>query len=119
MPDQKALTLMEIIVATVILAIVVAVLTGTFVLGKRYISHSRSRMSAAELAKFVLDPLAMEIREDTWNTAANNLSVQSLPRSYAQEAGGVSYTLSYNVSDLPNTALRKVVLNLTWSELAP
>jgi prepilin-type N-terminal cleavage/methylation domain-containing protein len=66
--DNKGLTLVEIIVAMVLLAGVMAGLTNVFVSGSRYVLHSRSRLSSMELGKFFLDPLQNEVRQDTWNT---------------------------------------------------
>jgi Tfp pilus assembly protein PilV len=43
--NKKALTLFEIIVSVVILALAVTGLANVFVAGKRYIQHSRSRMT--------------------------------------------------------------------------
>jgi Tfp pilus assembly protein PilV len=66
--NKKALTLFEIIVSVVILALVITGLANVFVAGKRYIKYSRLRMSGGEIGKRFLDHLQAYVRQDTWST---------------------------------------------------
>jgi len=132
---------MEIIVATVIFAVAVAGLTNLFVAGKRYILHSRLRISGGELGKVFLDPLQMSVAQNTWDTAANSLKAGSYycddtphagkallpagcPSSASQRTlDGTPYNADYTVEDMSgeanNPELRRVVLQVNWSENKP
>lgn len=132
---------MEIIVATVIFALAVAGLMNIFVAGKRYILHSRSRMSGGELGKVFLEPLQMSVRQDTWGQAGNSLTNTPVGGLYCdgipghtQLSGcspdrtldGVPYAAKYEIDAVPTPAsaptspeLRRVVLTVNWSENKP
>ncbi len=71
--NNKALTLAEIIISTVILSIVMLGLTNLFVSSKRYIALARARMTGGELGRVFIDPLQMYVRQDTWDDAGNAL----------------------------------------------
>jgi len=139
--NKKGLTLMEIIVATVIFALAVAGLMNLFVAGKRYILHSRSRMSGGELGKVFLEPLQMSVRQDTWGQAGNSLTNTptgglycdgvpghtQLPGCSADRTlDGVPYAAKYEIDAAPTPTgaatppeLRRVVLTVNWSENKP
>jgi len=110
--NKKALSLLEIIISTVILALVVTGLVNVFVASKGFIRHSRLRMSAAEMGKKFIDPLQAHVREDEWST---NLFGTN---SYAnQTSADGNYTASYNITDLDST-IKKVKVTVTWNEPA-
>ena len=110
--NNKALTLLEILVAVVILALVVTGLVNVFVAGKRYIKHSRLRMAGGELGKKFLDPLQSYVRQDTWST--NLLGTDSAGRTGATQDG---YTPTYDTGALTNNPnIRKVKVTINWPE---
>ncbi|HTZ11411.1 MAG TPA: prepilin-type N-terminal cleavage/methylation domain-containing protein [Candidatus Margulisiibacteriota bacterium] len=112
-------TLTEILIAMVILAAVMAGLTGVFVSGSRYVIHSRSRISSAELGKYFLDPLQNDIREDSWDQVGNNLTV-GIRSGVSVDLDGITYHANYDVTNQTQApGLRKVKLTLTWTEPAP
>jgi len=81
--NKRAITLIEIIVSTVILAMVVAGLTNIFVAGTRWIKNARSRTAGIEFGKIFLDPLQQHVRQhesfaganDGWNQVNNALRI--------------------------------------------
>jgi len=108
--DKKALTLLEIIVAMIILSLVMTGLVNVFVAGKQLVQHSRNRMSAGELGKRFIDPLQGYVREDTWSS--NPLGTNSL----ANSSIGI-YTASYILSNHPSDAtIKKVKTTISWTE---
>lgn len=136
--SRTGVTLIEILVSSVIIAMTLAGFANVFVAGRRYIEHSRARMSGGELGKLFLDPLQMQVRQDTWGQAGNGLSVAlpSAPRfcdsdsSHAQQPGCPSQTertlnnTTYNAryiidnvdaANLPD--VRRVQLTVSWHEL--
>lgn len=114
---KKGLTLIEILVSAIILALVLTGLVNIFVAGKRYILHTRSRMTAAELSGFFLDPLQMQVRQDTWTAATNCLGTGNCPAE--TWTIDIPYTVAYQWTIVPGTDLRKVIANITWTELSP
>jgi prepilin-type N-terminal cleavage/methylation domain-containing protein len=136
--NKRALTLMEIIVSLTILSITMAGLLNVFISAKKHSLRSRSRVSAGELAKYFLDPLHMQVRQDQWGS--NCLS--SNPTSgcpTAQSIGNMTYTpfycmdcsdsdtvcinkcktnpsaTTYHGGTVEGTTLRRVRVDITWT----
>ena len=109
--NKKALTLVEIIVSVVILALVITGLANVFVAGKRYIQHSRMRMAGGELGKEFLDPLQAYVRQDTWDGGANFINVDAVSKAGATVD---DYVSSYDIKalDLPAANIRKVKVTI-------
>ncbi len=117
---KKGLSLVEIIVSTVILSIVVAALAGLFVMGKRYILHSRSRLTSGQMVRYFLDPLQMDVNQSQWGS--NCLSDPSGCTASALDFGdGVTYTPTFKTGDITITGggLRYVNLTINWTEISP
>ena len=116
---KKGLSLIEILVAAIILALVMTGLANTFIAAKRHILHSRLRMTAAELGKYFLEPLQMQVRQDEWGTA-NCLSQANCLDETAGPAEGLDrdYTAHYTITpDRPISNLNRVRVDITWTEL--
>ncbi len=129
------LTLFEIVVATILLSIIMTGLMSVVVAGKRYILHSRSRMTSAELGKLFLDPLQMYVRQNTWDESTNALSEgttycdgvnghtqnPSCPSLDGRTIDNIVYAAKYEISSdldlVPN--LRKVKTTIQWTESSP
>lgn len=114
--NKKGLTLLEILISTLILAITMTGLGNLFFSAKRYILHSRSRMTAGELGKYFLDPLQMDIRQDKWGS--NCLSAATGCPA-AQTLNKITYTPAYDISDVSGTTLRKAKVTISWKEPSP
>lgn len=65
---RKGLSLLEILVSTILLALVIAALANIFIATKRLVMHTRSRTGAAELAARYLEPLHMQVSQQGWAT---------------------------------------------------
>lgn len=113
---KKGLTLIEIIVSLVIMSITMAGLVNIFISARRHILHARTRMTGGELGKYFLDPLQMEVRQDTWDN--NNLSVRPPYNGTNQTIERINYRPIYNITNVTNTTLRKVVVDIVWNETA-
>jgi Tfp pilus assembly protein PilV len=118
--SEKGLTLIEILVSAVILALVLTGLVGIFIAGKGYVLHGRSRMTASELGKYFFAPLQMQVRQDDWG---NNCLSQGncLPQTIGAAQGlDRDYTAKYTITNNnPINNLNKVRVDITWSEPAP
>jgi Tfp pilus assembly protein PilW len=127
--NKKGLSLIEILVSCVILALVLTGLVNIFIASKRYILHSRSRMTASELGRFFLDPLQMQVRQDTWDQAGNLLRIPDGQEDISwtetpENLSGIDFTPNYLVSRVrdptaADTGLRRVRANITWTNPAP
>jgi Tfp pilus assembly protein PilW len=115
--NKKSLTLLEIIVATVILALVISGLANIFLVGKRYILGSHSRITSGELGKYFLDPLQNDVNQATWTAAGNCLGTGNCPNEIAGVAQGLDrdYTANYSIINNPTLAnLKRVKVDITW-----
>ena len=138
MLKRTGFTLIEIVVATVIFCLIVMGMASLFIAGKRHVLHSRDRMSGSEMGKFFVDPLQMDVRQDTWDSAINPNALK-LTTTYCDSVGGnpqnpacppvgnrkinnIDYTVQYDVSVVnPVSApdLRRVKAQIGWTESAP
>ena len=128
--NKKGFTLLEILVATLILALVTTGLAYVFLAGKRHILHTRSKIQAAELGRLFLAPLQMDVRQDTWNQAANALSATppggrdcasqpGCPAAPERTLDGITYDARYTINrDNPIPNVNKVKVDITWTEPA-
>lgn len=126
--NKKAITLIEIVVSTVILALVMLGLSNLFVAGRRYIVHSRARMTGGELGKLFLDYLQMSVREDTWAVAGNALqqgtracaAQPNCPAPAERTLNGIAYDAQYTINgDNPINNINRVRVDITWREPTP
>jgi prepilin-type N-terminal cleavage/methylation domain-containing protein len=119
---RKGFTLLEIMVATIILSLIMTGLASIYFGAKRWVLHARMRMQAVEVSKSYLDPLQRNVRQDQWNPASNCLSTNGAAGCDASldNMEGVPYTPAYAIGAPPfggNT--RKVRFTVTWNEPGP
>lgn len=109
------LSLLEILISVVILALLVVGMSSLFISAQRLNLHSRSRVSGAELGKAFMDPMHSFVRADTWMTGANCLSLGNCPNRTA--ALDRNYTASYAITNNnPALNVNRVTINITWNE---
>ena len=107
-------TILEILISVLILSLVMAGLMNVFLGSKRYILGSRWRMTAGELGRYFLEPLSMNVSQNTWSTSwlgsGGNYSLNIT-------LDGRSYTANYNITpNFNSTNVNKVKLNVTWND---
>ncbi|MCX5695118.1 MAG: hypothetical protein NTW18_00420 [Candidatus Omnitrophica bacterium] len=108
--NKRALTLLEIIVSTIILALVMTGLINVIVAGRQLLQHSRNRMGAGEIGKRFIDPLQNQVRQDTWSSSC--FGTDSLTNSISG-----MYTASYTINTHPSDAqIKKVKTKVSWTE---
>jgi len=114
--SKKGMSLLEILVSTLILALVMTGLANIFVAGKKYILHSRARMTGGELAKFFLEPLQMDVRQDEWdNLSANNCLRNGRGCPTPQIIDAITHTPTYTrTPNSPITIINKVKVDIKW-----
>lgn len=121
---KTGFTLLEVIIATLILALVIGSLANIFVVGKRHILYSRSKMQTAELGRLFLDPLQAQVRQDQWGNINHCLSTNAGCPAGAQTLDSIPYTPTYDITNVNvgvgNTLpLRKVKVTISWNESMP
>lgn len=125
---KKGFTLIELIVAAFVLALVITGLANIFLAGKRHILHTRSRIQGAELGRLFLAPLQVQVKQSEWNFSSNdynspNLLQKGTRTGSAETLDGIVYTPTYEISVPPgfssDSPMRKVKATITWNEPAP
>lgn len=135
--NRKAVSLLEILISSVIIASVMLGIGNLFVASRRHILHSRMRMAGGELGKLFVDPLQMHVRQDNWDQAGNALTAtgSGLFRYCDSDAGhtqqpltfcpsqadrtlnGIEYSVRYEIIQHPQNAnMRRVVATISWNE---
>jgi Tfp pilus assembly protein PilW len=119
MNRRIAFTLVEVVVATVIFALVIVGLTSVFVSGNKIILHNRERATSAQLGKFFLDPLQVHVRWDKWldSDPSNKLAIGSWPGA-VQNINNKDFTeIQHNVAYVKSGwDLRRVITKISWNE---
>ena len=142
------LTLVEIIISMVILAIIIGGIANLFLATKRHTLHSSFRMTAAGLGRYFLERLNLDVNQETWDNAppSNLLTVPIAPikgykstnNPYPSKYPNTDYStvidpLGFEERLLdesnityypvyvvePRDGVRKVKLLINWTELSP
>ena len=118
--SKKALSLLEIIISMVILALVVSGIAAVFVSSKKLIQHQRFRMAGGEIGKQFLEPLQAYIRGDSWGNATSNCfesgNISQCP-DVSNATNTTVYIANYTISNhTTDLNLKKVNVNITWTE---
>lgn len=71
MIKKSGFTLIEIIVATFIFALVILGLLSVFSGGNKLVMHTRDRVASAEIGKLFVESLLKGVRQDTWDKGAS------------------------------------------------
>ena len=121
MVSLKGFTLLEIIVAALILSLAMLGLANVFLIGKKFMAHTKNRMASGGIGRFIMDPISMQVRQDQWNNytnCVNNTLCKSGNSTVTSSIvlNAINYTYTQTVSNLTGTNLRKVVTNITWTE---
>ena len=69
---KKGLSLLEILVATILFALVISGLANIFVAAKRYTQHNRAFVTAAELSRYYLEPLNAQVQTSKYFLSGGN-----------------------------------------------
>ena len=122
---KSGLTLIEIIVATLIMAITMSGLVNLFVSSKRWLVHSRARMTGGELGRYFLDPSSSAIQQNDWSDDSNDYVASNSLHKRTDVVGPTvtldrEYSSHYTVSVIPgfnsSSQPRKVKVRINWDE---
>ena len=71
--NKRGLSLAEVLIAMVILAIAASGIFASFIAANKFVSRSKRRLSAVNLVRFIGDDLYRFVSADTWNDLTTNL----------------------------------------------
>ena len=126
--QRKGFTLLEILIATLVMALVMTGLTYVFLAAKGHLAHTRSRIQAAELGRLFIAPLQMQVKQSDWNSSSNdynspNLLQKGTRTGSTETLGGIIYTPTYEISVPPgfssDSPMRKAKVTIAWNETIP
>lgn len=112
--NKKAVTLLEILISVLILAMLMAGMAGLFISGKKWILHARTRATSSELTKKALSYLQGQVSQASWGS--NCLSATGACFPVEETLGPTRYTAAYTTSNVGTTGLRRAVVQITWDE---
>lgn len=110
---RKGVTLTEVIVGAVILAVSFAGLLATFVAVRKYVKRANKRLIAVDLAVSQLNDLYRAVRDDTWDSGAlqpgsTNLGSYTIDSQVYQDPGAQN---SYSVATVGDYRRVSVTIN--------
>lgn len=130
------LTLVEVLISSIILAVTLVGMAGLFAGSRKWLTHSRSKMTGAELSRVFLSPLQMQVRRDTWEQAINALqpgtrycdddpahSGLQMPGDFCQQLQaettlfGMPFKAQYEIDTV--SGVRRVRITVHWTEENP
>lgn len=140
MKKNQGVSLIEILVACVIVALLVGGLASIFVAGSRWIMNIHSHAAAEEVGKLFLDPMQMHVRGSDWNAAIPGPNALTVGTTWCDGVGGNNqnslcqaggpiepllinrrhvgriddYDAEYVITNFNN--VRKVKVTITWQE---
>ena len=117
--SRKGFTLIEIIIAMLLLAFAATGIFAGFVSSKRYTKLAYHRLQALNLARQTLESLRMEVDARTWDTSANNLSEGVYFPGNFTGSDNTEFNVSYNATNLTGfggDGPRQVTITVAWEE---
>jgi hypothetical protein len=114
---NQGLTLLEILVATMLMSLMMFGLGTIFVAGQRHLSGSRAQITAAQLGKYYLANVSLDVRQDTWGH--NCLSNSSDCASFTRTIDGTTYAIRYDTASMVDGNLSKAKVIVNWNETSP
>jgi hypothetical protein len=120
--DRIGLSLLEIIVALLILSLVMYGLTSLFIASKRFMYHSSSSVLSMEAGKYFFEDGGLAVTADNYSSGQNCLyNDAACSGSDNVTYNGIRYNITYHTQNVTNstnanTTLRKVIINVTWNE---
>ncbi|MFH1190906.1 MAG: prepilin-type N-terminal cleavage/methylation domain-containing protein [Candidatus Omnitrophota bacterium] len=122
MRKKNGFSLIEVLVSAVVFSLVMLGMVSVFISAKRFMSHARERMVSAEIGKFFIDPLQMDVKFENWGQAGNILT--SGGSGVPQRINGVDFSGTHAVTAVPDATpldpydnLRRVITTISWTEL--
>jgi prepilin-type N-terminal cleavage/methylation domain len=128
--NKKGFTMIEVIVSSMIIALLAAGVFGAFLGAKSFLNHARYRVQAFNFAMEALDRLRSNYSyksspqldidpADTWKSESNGLKDMDMLNATLTADMGVNTTLTYRVDDAAGAAAdgyKDVTIKVIWDE---
>lgn len=116
--NKKALTLVEIIVSVLIIAIVCAGILSAFVSGHQFMNRSRHRIQALNFAREALDKLRSNYQYDSGEMSVGSHNELDIGDNIIRgEMDNLSTVLTYTVTAEPAAgSYKEVTVSVSWTE---
>lgn len=113
-------TLVEILIAAVIMGIAVVGVMSAYTTGIRFVYYSRYRLDAASYAQSVLECFRQQVRADTWDTTGDlRFGVDMNCPGPNPLPAFLGATCRYTVTDINGTNIpdlpRRVDITVRWT----
>lgn len=119
-PSRTGFTLVEIMVAIVVLSLLASGLFSVMVSARHFVARSKRRLVAAELARGEMERMRDYIDGETWilNNSSDPLNPDDGWSSWSTLAtlGGVVYQSRFRARDDDQFNRREVSLQVRWNE---
>jgi len=130
--NKKGISLIEILVSSILIALLITGLMNVVISGRRWLIHSRSRSTASQLGKTFLGQLYQEVTATQWMTPTDTCLYSNVDCPIAQSLEGITYTPTYSFPPSSLTSpgipdpggnpfgrIRKAVVTISWTEHEP
>lgn len=121
--NSRGFSLLEIVIAMLILGLVTAGLFGLFTTSYGFISKAGRRLQAVNYGREVLETLKIYVSANSATpvnagSAFTNSNFSAIGLNASNTFGGISFSRSYNVTNDPlnATGLRQVRVTVNWNE---
>ena len=115
---RKSFSLLELLVAAIILVITLAGLLSTFVAARRAVVRSSRRVATFNIARRTLENLYQAVDASTWDSGALSVGNDVGSGSLSLPPENIVYSWSYDVVDLTAGGhdYRQVDLTITYPD---
>ena len=115
MPKRKSVSLIEVLVGTVLLALVFGGLLTAFVAVRNYIKRSNARLVAANFSRRILIDLSDEVSETNWDSGPLSEGwVRDYPAITIDSLTYRDNADNYRVEGVPGRDYRKVTAKIKY-----
>ncbi len=118
---ERGISLLEVLISAVLLALIMGGLANIFMTGKVYIMHNRYRMIAGELGKRFLNPIQKDVKANIEGTCLGSVGGNTDACPPFANLEGIIYMPKYSNFEkvkvgTNNLEIRKVVVSINWEE---
>ncbi len=112
---KKGFTLIEIMVAMIVLALLASGFFSILVSARYLMLRSAIRSSALETARQGIEGMKNLVRADTWWVAGNPLEATGVWSAWVPVAGTPGFSRRYRVDPVTNCACRQVTVQVQYN----
>ncbi|MGD0337122.1 MAG: hypothetical protein ABSB18_08550 [Candidatus Omnitrophota bacterium] len=110
-PSEKGLTILEVVTSAVLFSLIILGISSVFISTRRHLFRAESQMIDAELGRYFLAPLQMQVMADGCITASNATITGLNNRNYT-----VNYTITNCLSGSNVDSIEVPLANLTRAQ---